>query len=747
MDDDGRTPLHHACHIEVVKYLLIKCCIDPNCKDIHGNTPLDLAVNKYPSIVRELVKAGANATARPTETPVKVFIVGNPSVGKSSLTKALQTETSALGAALASITGPRLVSDVEQKTAGIVPCHFTSKKYGRVTFYDFAGQQEYYASHAAVLQNYISFSTPLFIIVVNLSDSEEDINQILIYWLSLLANQCTSVSIKPNVIIVGSHSDVVRSIGKDPRAKVDIKLLQSAPISSCFHISKFIPMDCRQSNSHSIVNLAKSMKEICDTLRKQVDVAYHLYKLFTYLLENFNDVSSISFEQVLSLASPASKSSSTAIPTAVEKPEYLHSSCKKLHDTGHLVYIDNPNVKKRWIILDQSALISEVNGVLFAPEGFKQHCNLANATGVVLVSRLTQRFPQHDPDMLVQFLTHFEFCCEITDHKVLQLIIQECPAKIYGADSSSVEHYLFFPGLVSIEAPHGVWETNQKQSSLCCGWTLQCSEVGNYLTSCFLQVTLLRVAFSCALALENPMSLTLKRRCSIWKNGIYWGIESGVEALMEVRYPPQNREVVVMLRCESGQEVECARLRSTIIKMVLETKDKLCPVVPTKEFFLHPSQVREYPCKSPSNQNLFSFFDVAKIIEKGKDFFVTDFGVPVNIIDILLFEPYAKLGATILQELFSDKTSHLLLSDRIIYMIAEQIYDQKENYIKVLKPSQSQLDEKIRQAPPGRCEEFVCVLQCWRGDSGTCQSLRETLDQFSVFAGRNPLVSSLLLIC
>ena len=123
-------------------------------------------------------------------------------------------------------------------------------------------------------------------------------------------------------------------------------------------------MDCRQSNSHSIVNLAKSMKEICDTLRKQVDVAYHLYKLFTYLLENFNDVSSISFEQVLSLASPASKSSSTAIPTAVEKPEYLHSSCKKLHDTGHLVYIDNPNVKKRWIILDQSALISEVNGVL-----------------------------------------------------------------------------------------------------------------------------------------------------------------------------------------------------------------------------------------------------------------------------------------------------------------------------------------------------------------------------------------------
>ena len=34
-----------------------------------------------------------------------------------------------------------------------------------------------------------------------------------------------------------------------------------------------------------------------------------------------------------------------------------------------------------------------MNRVLFAPEEFKQHCCLANATGVVPVSRLTQAFP------------------------------------------------------------------------------------------------------------------------------------------------------------------------------------------------------------------------------------------------------------------------------------------------------------------------------------------------------------------
>ena len=250
VDEDGWTPLHHSArdghrasgwgHKEVVKYLLVVHHCDPNCKTKHGRTPLDLAVD-HPAVVRELIKAGAKSTSKPPQPPpVKIFIVGNPSAGKSSLTKALQTETSALGAALASITGPRLVSDVEQKTAGIVPCQFTSRKYGNVTFYDFAGQQEYYASHAALLQNSISSSAPLFIIVVNLCDSEEDIKQKLVYWISFLANQCTSVTTKPHVIIVGSHSDVVRSRGEDPRTKVNMEFLQAAHVSSGFNIFKFI---------------------------------------------------------------------------------------------------------------------------------------------------------------------------------------------------------------------------------------------------------------------------------------------------------------------------------------------------------------------------------------------------------------------------------------------------------------------------------------------------------------------------
>ena len=676
------------------------------------------------------------STTDPPQPPVKVFIVGNLSAGKSSLTKALQAETSALGTALASITGPRLVSDVEQKTAGIVPCQFTSRKFGNVILYDFAGQQEYYASHTALLQSSISSSAPLFIIVVDLRDSEEDIKQKLVYWISFLANQCTSVTTKPHVIIVGSHKDVVRSRGEDPRAKVNMEFLQAAHMSSGFHISKFIPMDCRQSNSRGISKLANAMRESCNDLRKQLDITHHLHHLFTFLLDRFRGVSAVSFKDVLSISSTSPEEA----PASTENPEYLHIGCSKLHETGRIMYIKNPDdLAKSWIILDEAALLSEVNGVLFAPEDFKQHCNLANSTGVVPVSSLAQKFPQHDIDMLVQFLSRFEFCREIHDREVLQLL---CPGEHLPPTENTSERFLFFPGLVSLKAPSGVWETNPQFPQLC-GWMLQCCEAGQFLTSQFIQVLLLRIAFSCALASDTPGSSDLPvllRKCFIWKNGIYWGSREGVEALVEIRYPPQNKEVVVMLRCMSGQEVECAHLRSTIIQMVLLAKQQFCSRVPTKEFLLHPSQVREYPLKSPAEQDLISIRDVSRAVVEGKPGVVGSNGRSVDMKELLLVEPYANLKADILQQLFIGETKEIV-SNRFLYAMSELIYRKKDLFIYMLKPSRAQLADRIRQAPPGAIGEFVCVLQCWRGDSGTYESLRETLDQFSVFAGRNPLVS------
>ena len=717
-DKYGTTPLHTAVQYsrrELVKYLLHEGQCNPNCKSKDGSTPLDLAVGD-PEISRDLVKAGANATTKPPQPPVKVFIVGNPSAGKSSLTKALQRETSALGAALASITGPRLVSDVEEKTAGIVPCQFTSKKYGHVTFYDFAGQQEYYASHAALLQNSISSSAPLFIIVVNLCDSEEDIKQKLVYWISFLENQCTSVATKPHVFIVGSHSDVVRSRGEDPRAKVNMEFLQAAHESRNFHISKFIP-------SRDIIKLSEQMKETCDTLRKQYGAVYHLHLLFTFLLKEFDEA--VRFEKVLKAIQETYHNLLTVTSSD------LHSDLCELNDMGYIIYLKG---SERWIVLDQAALLSRVQGVLFAPADFKQHREISNATGVVPVSRITELFSPLDTDMLVQVLCYLEFCCEIHDHNVLQLINQHHSPRSETTD----KRYLFFSVLVRKEAPTGIWETNPQFPHLC-GWLLQCCESGQFLTSQFLQVLLLRLAFYCAMAPDVSSNLPfLQRKCSIWKNGIYWGSRKGVEAIVEIRDPPNNTEVVVMLRCMSGQEVECARLCSTVIQMVLKAKEKCCHKIPTNKFLLHHSQVN-YPFNSPAQQDLFDIKEVSRAVLGGEPCVVGSNGNTTKLEDVLLFEPYHCLGEENIRELFDEQDSAFseVVSDSFLHKLAHFTCERANQFAKIFTTS----GRRVGSSP-----SMEQVLRQWRDNSqGTRKCLRDTLDQFSVFAGRNLMVSEFIL--
>ena len=726
VDKSGRTCLHLAVQLEriaVLDYLINSCNCNLNSKTNDGYTPLMLAMNN-PDITRLLVKAGASCNTTLPQTYVKVFIVGKFSSGKSSLTKALQSE---LAIEASQTDEPQLVQDVQPMTAGIVPSQFSSKKYGRVIFYDTAGQQEYYASHAALLQNTISSYPPLFIIVVNLCYSKDEIKQTVVHWMSFLANQCkASLASKPYLIIVGSHKDVIESGGQIAEEKVDIDFLRSLPSLKHYHFSGFISMDCRQSNSCDIDKLAKSMKNSCDALRKQVEKAYHLHHLSTVLLKTKTPIT----------VNEAIDRTMQAYNTFITRnPHELYKDLCELSDRGEILLLKSPVVSDSWVIFDQALLMSEIDGVLFAPEEFKQHCNLANATGVVQVSKISERFPHYDSDMLVQFLILLEFCCEINDDETLQIISQ---GHLTCYDVSN-ERYLFFPGLVSMAVSSNVWNMDS-QFSQTCGWVLQCSEAGQFFTSQFLQVLLLRIAFFCALAPDSNGLPVLQRKCSIWKGGIFWSTREGVQALMEIRDPPQNKEVLLLFRCRLGREVQCAHLCSTVVKMALKIKNKFCHTVPTKEFLLHTPQL-VYPCKQLKEHENFSITEVSMAIKEGKPDIVNSLGNSSELRTILPFEPYASLGWDIIRQLFQKDTESLFVSDKFLYDIAERIHNKKDLFIEMLKLSHSQLDEKIRQVPPGRFNEFVCVLQCWRGDSGTYQSLRETLDQFSVFAGRNPLVS------
>ena len=104
--------------------------------------------------------------------------------------------------------------DVPPCTAGIVPIPFNSKHFGNAVLYDFAGQHEYYSSHAAVMENLILPSPPLFLLLVDISKPMEEIKEELLYWWHFIDNQAQKATAPPHVLLGGSHMDIVKQRGR-----------------------------------------------------------------------------------------------------------------------------------------------------------------------------------------------------------------------------------------------------------------------------------------------------------------------------------------------------------------------------------------------------------------------------------------------------------------------------------------------------------------------------------------------------
>ena len=733
----------------IPKLLLKEAKMDPKSKNNDGQTPLDLASNA--DVIRELIRHGANpqdvykthgkvlgkhSSKQPLQTPVKLFMVGNPSAGKSTLTKALQSEMTRF---VSLVTRSKPVSGVDEKTAGIVPHEFESKAYGRVTLYDFAGQKEFYGSHAALLQNAIQTSTPIFLLVVDLSESNDDIKSKIFYWLSFLENQCTSVSSKPHFLVIGSHVDVLKSRGEDPKLKASfITSLLTTPRFESLEFTGFVAMDCQYADSAGMRQLHQALKTSCDSLRSQENINFIAHCFLVYLLDKFRDHTAVTIGQILSemeggSVSPYSDDITYFLPQSTQA---VATVCDQLNDRGHLLVLKNTTAfENSCVIINRTALLAEVNGTIFAPEGFKQHIKLASSTGVVPLSKITEHFPKHDRTMLLGFLSHLQFCHEISDVETLDLIGQN-----HASEATAVqgERYFFFPGLVTLEVPSTVWEP-QPQFDYHCGWILQCSQPDQFFGPRFLQVLLLKLAISCGFC-KRPSSEvpSLQCKCFIWKNGIYWGDEFGVETLVEIA--EQNRVVVLMRSPEVKSE--CFQLRSLLIQKVLAAAREFCSKVNTVESFINPSDTTQYPLKPTSQLSLYNISDVATAVAKGVPAVVNDSGTSVFLDSLLSFEPYADLGEANLRELFSEEKQRL-----IIFSIADSIPDKNTEMIKkIFKPSPTQLRE--RMSGGSIASPVYHVLDMWRDScEGTYQCLREKLDQFSVFAGRNPLVSWCVCVC
>ena len=503
--------------------------------------------------------------------------------------------------------------------------------------------------------------------------------------------------------------------------------------------------------------LRQCLQKHCEVLllAKEVDFVSHC--LLVFVVQKFQSAA-VTVAEVFAEISTTQQPSKIDIkhldnpndllPRTVEE---IAAVCDKLNARDHILFLKNSNaLEKSWIILNQTVLLSEVSGTIFAPEGFREHCKLASSTGVVPLSKITAKFPKHNSEMLVGFLTHLEYCHEIADDEITQLIDktkQTTTSETEAANSTERERYLFFPGLVALDAPAKAWEP-QPQFLQHCGWILQCSQPEQFFTPRFFLVLLLRLAFSFALAPqvmeESSDHPAIERKCIVWTNGILWANNHGVDTLVELR--DQSKTLVMAIRSQ-GNATKCLQLHSQVIRKVLAALGEFCPKVVTTESFIDSSQLTQYPLKPTSELTLFPLSAVAKSVVAGESHVVSMSVKSLSLESLLLFEPYANLGEPILRKLFASDTQNQKVKQGLLMDISSRflvhVPNRRKHILKIFPMDPLRLADQMGEAGVRSPEyEIVRVLLHWRdGCEGTHQCLREKLDQFSAFAGRNPLVS------
>ena len=598
-DERGWTPLHNAAYWS--RSVAIECLLstgkcDPLAKDNEGKTPLQLAKEDIQKTWKNIIlpifkKFGDIKSSHPIHSYVNVLLVGNPGAGKSTLSHVIN-DTATGSIVLGSF---RNVGEVVPCTAGIIPYKLQHRTLGNIILHDFAGHSEYYSSHSAVIENLLQGSGGVFLIVVNILE-KEPVKQ-LHQWLTVVRNEAQKALNACHVIVIVSHVDDIVNLFERRRRKEEIQeIIVRERCDSVF-------LDCRKLGGSGVDSFFNKLSSACESIRSTSGKNLSLYCHMMYGLLEERKQNMLTLSDVMSATED---NNDYFIPYKREEVlDVLHS----LHSTGLISVL-----KSEWVVVNNGILLTEVDGILFAPETFKEHVDIASNTGIISVSGLTRLFPKYDPDMLICFLKNMELCQQInpsflTITNLHQLAVEE---EDEGGIETRGERLLFFPCLLSTDRPDEM--TSQVYQF---GWCLQCTSKHHFFPPRYFHVLSLRLAYKMALPQEDDK---LNRYCTFWKNGLYWSNGHGVGSLVEI--VDESQCVLVMMSCEKGYTDNMVSLRRDVIGEVMSVYKESCPSLEVKELVIDPKELA-YPVNTPRERTVYSVKAVLSAVAEQRPFLVT----------------------------------------------------------------------------------------------------------------------------
>ena len=614
LDDNGDTPLHICARLgssDCVKALLE---LDPPVllRNNSGKTPKDVA--KYESYIvyesiddymrenkgkiyshYEVILKHAKKKYSLAEPITRAFAIGNPGAGKSSLVEALKRE--------GFVDSFKRVSEssVPLHTAGIIPSIHSSKHYGRVLFYDFAGDAEYYSSHAAILENLASSrkGDNVFILVIDMREEMAEIKIIFNYWLSFIQHQqfCGQ---KPHLIVVGSHLDLLTGDVARARGKEFEKFCDSIDTAAVQMLAYFM-LDCCKPRSKQITEIQTLMRRLVkDSPRFKLSLKDSV--LLGLLEKDFSNVPACSIQALLDHI----EETGIQLPTDAQS---LYPILSELHDLGLLFIIESSYRENSSLVLNMSQLTNIVHKSLFAEQADLKACfeeeglTFSFSAGIIPLSILAKILPEN---ITKECLVQLQYCQEIS----------HAEAHVFPSlkvSDSTDQSFLFFPALCSADKSEVEWVT-PPDFSYGIGWLARCTDPCDYLSPRFHHVLMLRLVFKFTLSTPHTPADQVssgshfQRRCTVWKTGVHWLMEEGVECMVELA--SANKEVVVLTRSTNDLAENCATVFNGIVSCVMEAKAEFCHSVRLEFFLLDSTSEADYH----SAYNRFAMRDVERVL-------------------------------------------------------------------------------------------------------------------------------------
>ena len=602
----GRTPLHYAAAYgssAAVECLLSTGKCDPLAKDNDGDTPFKLAKQYgHTDTLSVLKKFGGIKSSHPIDSYVNVLLVGNPGAGKSTLSHVINDTAS-----FTLLGSFRNVGGVVPCTAGIIPYKLQHRTLGNIILHDFAGHSEYYSSHSAVIENLLQGSGGVFLIVVNILEKEA-VKQ-LHQWLTVVRNEAQKALNECHVIVIVSHVDEISNPVERRRRKEEIQeIIVRETCDSVF-------LDCRKLGGSGVDSFFNKLSSACGSIRSTSGKNLSLYCHMMYgLLEERK-------ENILALSDVMSAGKDNNDYFIPDKREDVLDVLDSLHSTGLISVLKSED--KVWVVVNKGILLTEVDGILFAPETFKEHINIASNTGIVSVSGLNKFFRKYDLDMLICFLKNMDLCQELNPSflKMTNLHQLAVGEEEEGGTERRGERLLFFPCLLSTDRPDEM--TSEVYQF---GWCLQCTSEHDFFPPRYFHVLSLRLAYKMALPQKDNQ---LKRRCTFWKNGLYWSNSHGVGSLVEI--VDESQCVLVMLSFKQRIMMSVGR---DVIGEVMSIYKESCPSLEVKELVIDPKELA-YPVNTPRERTVYSVKDILSAIDKREEFLVHDNGTSTELKEIL----------------------------------------------------------------------------------------------------------------